>query len=319
MTTSRSISHPHPHLKAMFRSAIPSLVRRTSLRSLSIAPKDRPLFDKILIANRGEIACRIIKTARIMGIQTVAVYSDADRHSEHVKMADEAVYIGLPPAQESYLRGDKIVAAALATGAKAIHPGYGFLSENLAFCEQITSAGLVFIGPPPNAIKAMGSKSESKSIMIAASVPVTPGYHGTDNSNAKLLEEARKIGWPLMIKAVSGGGGKGMRAVASEAAFIEALESCRREAKKSFNDDQVLLEKLIQAPRHVEFQVFGDTLGKPLPAAAVAVLCVYALCAAGPVLPVTVCSSALGFLSVWGWRASFAQGLVCGLIKSATY
>lgn len=244
---------------AFARRSLPSTLR--SLRNATTNAADRPLFDKILIANRGEIACRIIRTARKMGVQTVAVYSDADRYAEHVKAADEAVYIGPAPAAESYLRGDKIVEACLKTGAKAVHPGYGFLSENLTFCEQITKAGLTFIGPPPNAIRAMGSKSESKDIMIKAGVPVTPGYHGTDNSNETLLKKAREIGWPLMIKAVAGGGGKGMRAVFEESKFLEALESCRREALKSFGDEHVLLEKLIQAPIHVEFQVFGDTLG----------------------------------------------------------
>eukprot|EP00981_Chlorochromonas_danica_P011305 scaffold3867_cov150-Ochromonas_danica.AAC.7 len=245
-------------------SLLSPLIRSTGLgplRRVLSSASDKPLFNKILIANRGEIACRIIRTARKLGIQTVAVYSDADRHAEHVKAADEAVYIGPSPASESYLRGDKIVQACLSTGAQAVHPGYGFLSENLPFCEQITKANLVFIGPPPNAIRSMGSKSESKDIMIKASVPVTPGYHGIDNSNETLLQKAREIGWPLMIKAVSGGGGKGMRAVFEESKFIESLESCRREAIKSFNDGQVLLEKLIQAPRHVELQVFGDMLG----------------------------------------------------------
>ena len=220
-----------------------------------------PLFDKILIANRGEIACRVIRTARKLGIKTVAVYSDADRNSEHVKMADEAVYIGPSPATESYLRGDKIIKACLETNAKAVHPGYGFLSENLAFCQLCTDSNITFIGPPPNAIRAMGSKSESKDIMIKAKVPVTPGYHGNDQSNDNLQREAKKIGYPVMIKAVSGGGGKGMRAVFTESKFIESLESCRREAKKSFGDDAVLIEKLVQAPRHVELQVFGDKHG----------------------------------------------------------
>jgi len=220
-----------------------------------------PIFDKILIANRGEIACRIIRTARRLGIKTVAVYSDADKNSEHVLMADEAVYIGPSPATESYLRGDKIIKACLDTNAKAVHPGYGFLSENLPFCQLCTDSNIEFIGPPPLAIRAMGSKSESKDIMIKANVPVTPGYHGNDQSNDNLMNEAKKIGYPVMIKAVSGGGGKGMRAVFSESKFIESLESCRREAKKSFGDDAVLIEKLVQAPRHVELQVFGDKHG----------------------------------------------------------
>ena len=219
------------------------------------------LFDKILIANRGEIACRVIRTAKRLGVQTVAVYSDADKNAEHVRLADEAYYLGPSPASQSYLVGSKIIEACKATGAQAVHPGYGFLSENLGFCELCKQANVVFIGPPPNAIRAMGSKSESKSIMIAAGVPVTPGYHGDENTNERLLAEARKVGWPLMIKAVSGGGGKGMRTVLEESKFIESLESCRRESLKSFGDDAVLLEKLVVDPRHVELQIFGDTQG----------------------------------------------------------
>jgi 3-methylcrotonyl-CoA carboxylase alpha subunit len=176
-------------------------------------------------------------------------------------MADEAVFIGASPASESYLVGKKIIEACLKTGAQAVHPGYGFLSENLAFCQLCKDANIEFIGPPPFAIRAMGSKSESKDIMIKAKVPVTPGYHGTDQSDSKLFSEAKKIGFPLMIKAVSGGGGKGMRAVFDEMQFQDALQACRREAKKSFDDDAVLLEKLIRAPRHVELQIFGDKLG----------------------------------------------------------
>ena len=232
-----------------------------AFRSLSHIMQEPKLFDKILIANRGEIACRVIKTAREMGIKTVACYSDADANALHVAMADEAVHIGESPATESYLRGDKIIAAALKTGAQAIHPGYGFLSENLAFCKLCQDNNVTFIGPPDGAIRAMGSKSESKDIMIEAKVPVTPGYHGDDQSNETLLAEAKKMGFPLMIKAVSGGGGKGMRAVFKEEKFIEDLESCRREAIKSFSDGNVLIEKLVQAPRHVELQVFADTHG----------------------------------------------------------
>ena len=218
-------------------------------------------FKKILIANRGEIACRVIRTARRLGIKTVAVYSDVDHDSEHTKLADEAIYLGPSPASESYLLGDKIIEACRKTGAQAVHPGYGFLSENLSFCKKCTDAGIEFIGPPPYAIRAMGSKSESKDIMIKAGVPVTPGYHGSDQSNETLVREAKKVGYPLMIKAVSGGGGKGMRAVFEESKFLDALEACRREALKSFADDAVLLEKLVRAPRHVELQVFGDKLG----------------------------------------------------------
>ncbi len=233
-----------------------------SMQAMNLSgSKDGPLFDKILIANRGEIACRVIRTARQLGVQTVAVYSDADRNAEHVKMADEAVYLGPAPATQSYLRGDKIIDACKKTGAKAVHPGYGFLSENLDFCQMCTDNNIVFIGPPPNAIRAMGSKSESKDIMIKAGVPVTPGYHGDDNSNETLLKKASEVGYPLMIKAVAGGGGKGMRLVTEENSFIESLESCRREAAKSFKDDKVLIERLVRSPRHVELQVFGDHYG----------------------------------------------------------
>lgn len=232
-----------------------------SMSSKAESMRDAPLFDKILIANRGEIACRIIRTARQMGVRTVAVYSDADRNAEHVRMADEAVYLGPAPATQSYLRGDKIVEACKKTGAKAVHPGYGFLSENLDFCQMCTDNDIVFIGPPPNAIRSMGSKSESKDIMIKAGVPVTPGYHGNDNSNETLFQKAKEVGYPLMIKAVAGGGGKGMRLVTEESHFIESLESCRREAAKSFKDDKVLIERLVRSPRHVELQVFGDHYG----------------------------------------------------------
>jgi 3-methylcrotonyl-CoA carboxylase alpha subunit len=238
-----------------------SQLRSSSSRFLSSSAAQNKLFDKILIANRGEIACRVIRTARKLGVKTVACYSDADANSLHVELADEAVHIGPSPASESYLRGDKIIAAAKATGAQAIHPGYGFLSENLAFCRMCEDNGIVFIGPPTGAIRAMGSKSESKDIMIKANVPVTPGYHGAEQSNEFLLAEAKRIGFPLMIKAVSGGGGKGMRAVFEESKFIESLESCRREALKSFSDENVLIEKLVRAPRHVELQIFGDSFG----------------------------------------------------------
>jgi len=219
------------------------------------------MFSKILIANRGEIAVRVMKTAKRMGIPTVAVFSDADRWAEHVRYADESVYIGGAPATESYLRGDKIIDACLKTGAQAVHPGYGFLSENLDFCKLCDDSKVTFIGPPQNAIRSMGSKSESKNIMIAAGVPVTPGYHGDDQTPSVLLEKSKQIGWPVMIKAVSGGGGKGMRIVWDEQHFLEALDSCRREAAKSFKDDAVLIEKLVRSPRHVEVQVFGDKFG----------------------------------------------------------
>lgn len=240
----------------MLRFNFCKTLTKSSFRQLSVVPEQTKLFDKILIANRGEIACRVMRTAKKMGIKTVAVYSDADANSMHVKFADEAVHIGGSPAQESYLRGEKIIAAAKMTGAQGIHPGYGFLSENLAFCSMCSEAGVTFIGPPPDAIRAMGSKSESKDIMIKANVPVTPGYHG-DNQNDEFLQgEARKMGYPVMIKAVAGGGGKGMRAVMDDNHFHEALGAARREAMKSFNDDVVLIEKLVQAPRHVELQVF---------------------------------------------------------------
>jgi 3-methylcrotonyl-CoA carboxylase alpha subunit len=234
-----------------------SMVRSFS----SVGLLEDPRFDKVLIANRGEIACRIIRTAKKMGIKTVAVYSDVDRGAEHVKLADEAVHIGASPAGDSYLVGQNILDACLKTGAQAVHPGYGFLSENLQFCKLLTDHNVEFIGPPTKAISAMGSKSESKEIMIAANVPVTPGYHGDDQSDAVLQAEANKIGYPLMIKACLGGGGKGMRAVFKESEFMEMLEACRREAMKGFNDDAVLIEKLVQAPRHVELQVFGDKHG----------------------------------------------------------
>jgi acetyl/propionyl-CoA carboxylase alpha subunit len=214
-----------------------------------------------LIANRGEIACRIQRTARRLGIRTIAVYSEADAHAPHVKGADEAVLIGPPSARESYLRGDALLAAARATGADAIHPGYGFLSENAAFAQHVIEAGLVWVGPPPKAILAMGLKDAAKRLMIQAGVPVTPGYLGDDQSVARLTEEAATIGWPVLIKAVAGGGGKGMRAVHDPSGFVEALESAKREAAAAFGDDRVLLEKLISAPRHIEVQVFADTRG----------------------------------------------------------
>jgi 3-methylcrotonyl-CoA carboxylase alpha subunit len=220
------------------------------------------MFDKILIANRGEIACRIIKTARRMGVATVAVYSEADAGARHVRMADEAVFIGPSPARESYLVIDKIIDAAKRTGAQAIHPGYGFLSENEAFCHACDEASVVFIGPPVGAIRAMGSKSEAKKLMEAANVPLTPGYHGDDQDAALLKGQADRIGYPVMIKAAAGGGGKGMRMVEKSEDFDAALASCKREAAASFGSDHVLVEKYIVRPRHVEIQVFGDTHGE---------------------------------------------------------
>ncbi len=219
------------------------------------------MFSKILIANRGEIACRVIKTARRLGIKTVAVYSDADRLSRHVALADEAVHIGGSPARESYLVADKIIAAARHTGAEAIHPGYGFLSENAGFAEACAKAGLVFIGPPPAAIRAMGSKSEAKKIMEKARVPLVPGYHGNDQSPELLAREAARIGFPVLIKASAGGGGKGMRVVESAEKFADALAGAKREAKASFADDHVLIEKYLTRPRHIEIQVFADCHG----------------------------------------------------------
>ncbi|GMN13864.1 acetyl/propionyl/methylcrotonyl-CoA carboxylase subunit alpha [Altererythrobacter sp. MTPC7] len=219
------------------------------------------MIAKLLIANRGEIACRIIRTARAMGIATVAVYSDADAKALHVRSADEAVHIGPSPAAESYLVGEKIIAAAKETGAEAIHPGYGFLSENAGFAQAVIDAGLIWVGPKPSSIEAMGLKDAAKKLMREAGVPVTPGYEGEDQSVERLKEEADAIGYPVLIKAVAGGGGKGMRKVDAAADFEASLESCRREAKASFSNDEVLLEKWITSPRHIEVQVFGDAHG----------------------------------------------------------
>ncbi len=219
------------------------------------------MIRSLLIANRGEIACRIIRTARAMGIRTIAVYSDADARALHVRQADKAVPIGPSPARESYLRGDRIIAAALETGAEAIHPGYGFLSENADFAQAVLDAGLVWVGPKPDSIRAMGLKDAAKQRMIAAGVPVTPGYLGEDQAPERLRAEADAIGYPVLIKAVAGGGGKGMRRVDAAADFADALASCRREAASSFGDDRVLIEKYILSPRHIEVQVFGDTHG----------------------------------------------------------
>ncbi len=219
------------------------------------------MITSLLIANRGEIACRIIRTARAMGIRTVAVYSDADAKALHVRQADEAVHIGASPARESYLVGEKIIAAAKQTGAEAIHPGYGFLSENADFAQSVLDAGLIWVGPNPDSIRAMGLKDAAKTRMIAAGVPVTPGYLGEDQDPDHLKAEADKIGYPVLIKAVAGGGGKGMRRVDDAADFADALISCQREAASSFSDDRVLIEKYILSPRHIEVQVFGDTHG----------------------------------------------------------
>jgi 3-methylcrotonyl-CoA carboxylase alpha subunit len=216
------------------------------------------MFNKILIANRGEIACRIIKTAKKMGVLTVAIYSDADKDSLHVNMADEAVYIGPSPSSESYLLGDKVIAIAKKTGAQAIHPGYGFLSENAIFCRQCAAEGITFIGPPVSAIEAMGSKSAAKNIMEEANVPVVPGYHGEDQSRDIIKKAADIMGYPVLLKATAGGGGKGMRQVWSEAEFDESLAAAKREALSSFSDDTMLVEKYLNQPRHVEIQVFCD-------------------------------------------------------------
>jgi 3-methylcrotonyl-CoA carboxylase alpha subunit len=219
------------------------------------------MFSRILIANRGEIACRIIRTARRMGIATVAVYSDADAHALHVGLADEAVRIGAAPAAQSYLDPERIVAAALMTGAEAIHPGYGFLSENPDFVDRVVAAGLTFIGPSATSIRAMGLKDAAKRLMENAGVPVVPGYHGEAQEIVILASKAREIGYPVLIKARAGGGGKGMRRVDDADDFAEALSSARREAKAAFGDDRVLVEKYVEKPRHIEVQVFGDNFG----------------------------------------------------------
>ncbi len=219
------------------------------------------MFKKILIANRGEIACRVAQTARRLAVQTVAVYSDADANAKHVAACDESVHIGGSAPRDSYLRWEAIIEAALATGAQAIHPGYGFLSENEEFAKACAAAGLVFIGPPASAIKAMGLKAESKQLMEKAGVPLVPGYHGADQDPDLLQREADQIGYPVLIKASAGGGGKGMRAVDRSEEFAAALASCKREAINSFGDDAVLIEKYVQRPRHIEIQVFGDSYG----------------------------------------------------------
>ncbi|MGV0951313.1 MAG: acetyl/propionyl/methylcrotonyl-CoA carboxylase subunit alpha [Azonexus sp.] len=219
------------------------------------------MFTKILIANRGEIACRIIKTARRMGIRTVAVYSEADANARHVRLADEAVLLGPAAARESYLVADRILDATKRTGAQAVHPGYGFLSENADFSEACAANGITFIGPPASAIRAMGSKSEAKKLMGAAKVPLTPGYHGNDQTPALLQMAANRIGYPVLIKAAAGGGGKGMRLVEKAEDFPDALASCKREAASSFGNEHVLIEKYITQPRHIEIQVFADTQG----------------------------------------------------------
>ena len=219
------------------------------------------MFSKILIANRGEIACRVIRTARRMGIATVAVYSDADAGALHVAMADAARHIGPPAARESYLNIDAVVTAARDSGSQAVHPGYGFLSENADFAEACVAAGLVFIGPPAEAIRAMGSKAAAKAQMQAHGVPVVPGYHGDEQDQARLAAEAERIGFPVLIKASAGGGGRGMRIVEKADDFARALDGAKREAAGAFGDDRVLLERYLEEPRHIEVQVFGDHHG----------------------------------------------------------
>lgn len=219
------------------------------------------MFDKLLIANRGEIACRVIRAAKGLGIETVAVYSEADSKALHVSQADQAIAIGPAPAEQSYLDADKLVAAARQAGADAVHPGYGFLAENADFAQACAEHGIVFVGPPPAAIAAMGSKVEARRIMQKAGVPVTPGYHGTEQDEATLLAEAEKIGFPVMLKAALGGGGRGMREVESAGDFGGALKAARREARAAFGADEMLVEKLVPRPRHVEIQVFCDHHG----------------------------------------------------------
>ena len=219
------------------------------------------MFSRILIANRGEIACRVIRTCRRLGIQTVAVYSEADANAQHVRQADFAYPIGGPRPQDSYLRGDAIIEAAKKSGAQAIHPGYGFLSENADFAEACTKAGIAFIGPSAESMRRMGSKAGAKDLMAAHGVPVVPGYTGADQDPAQIAREAQRIGFPLLIKAAYGGGGKGMRIVRNAGEFASNLESCQREAKNAFGRDRVLLERYIETPRHIEFQIFGDTHG----------------------------------------------------------
>src|ERR1700754_27527 len=219
------------------------------------------MFSSVLIANRGEIACRIIRTARRMGLRTIAVYSDADARALHVRMADEAHAIGPAPAAQSYLAIDKLIAAAKASRADCIHPGYGFLSENADFAEACRAAGIAFVGPPPEAIRAMGLKDRAKALMEQAGVPVVPGYHGDRQEPKFLKRKAYQIGYPVLIKAVAGGGGKGMRRVEKHAEFDAALEGAQREAKAAFGEARVLIEKYVGTPRHIELQVFADSHG----------------------------------------------------------
>ena len=220
------------------------------------------MFERVLIANRGEIACRVIRTCRRLGIHTIAVYSDADRDAQHVRLADEAWPIGGPRPADSYLRGEVILEVAKKAGAQAIHPGYGFLSENTGFARACIEAGIVFIGPKPQSIDAMGSKAAAKALMEKHAVPLVPGYHGENQDTGFLAEQANTTGYPLMIKATAGGGGKGMRIVRNANEFADALASAQREAASSFGDTRVILERYVEHPRHIEFQVFGDSQGK---------------------------------------------------------
>ncbi len=218
-------------------------------------------FDTLLVANRGEIACRVMRTARAMGLRTVAVYSDADANARHVREADEAVRLGPAAARDSYLKVEAVIEAAKRTGAGAIHPGYGFLSENGPFVDALEKAGITFVGPPASAIAAMGDKSAAKARMHDAGVPLVPGYHGDDQDDALLRAEADKIGYPVLLKASAGGGGKGMRVVESGDGFQAALDGCRRESQAAFGDQRMLIEKYLTQPRHVEVQVFCDSHG----------------------------------------------------------
>src|SRR5690242_3197273 len=241
-----------------------SAVRRAECTDTADAVRRVPdvaMFQTLLIANRGEIACRIARTARRMGIATIAVYSDADANALHVKAADRAVLIGPAPARDSYLNIPRIVEAAQRSGAQATHPGYGFLSENPAFAEACANAGIVFVGPPASAMRAMGSKSAAKALMETSGVPLLPGYHGERQDLSFLVDQANRIGFPLMIKAVSGGGGRGMRIVWQADAFANALDAARQEAASAFGDDRVLLERYLTHPRHIEVQVFADQHG----------------------------------------------------------
>ncbi|MCA3033597.1 MAG: ATP-grasp domain-containing protein, partial [Rhodocyclaceae bacterium] len=219
------------------------------------------MFNKILIANRGEIACRVIRTCKRLSIQTVAVYSDADANAQHVLLADEAINIGGPRPADSYLKAEIILAVAKQCGAEAVHPGYGFLSENESFSQACEDAGIAFIGPTPDSIQKMGSKSAAKALMEAAGVPVVPGYHGDNQDPTFLATQSKLIGYPQLIKAVSGGGGKGMRLVEKAEEFAAQLDAAKREAQNAFGDDDVLIERFIKGPHHIEFQVFGDTHG----------------------------------------------------------